>query len=128
MKDRLTEIKNRADRATKGLWTYSESIDGRRGEVTSADGCPIRADFHPTDYSPLSKIIKKQNAEFIAHSREDIPYLLAHIESVEKNLASARMALNTIYLGGFSDETGRAKDYTVRELQDIALRVLKEIE
>ena len=56
MTDRLEEIRSRAEAATPGPWEIGVTYNHGR------------------------------NATFIAHAREDIPYLLAEVERLQKDL------------------------------------------
>ena len=78
------EIRARANRAFRGLWlfTHHDHPIADTGDsdhcdsITGDDGCQLVADiWHGDNYSC-------QNAEFIAHAREDIPALLAAIDEL----------------------------------------------
>ena len=66
MEDRLTEIRARADAATPGPWTVTDD-----GALSS--GVP-----------PSSPVA---NGEFIAHARDDVPWLLGEIERLKAEVA-----------------------------------------
>jgi hypothetical protein len=92
----LESIKSRADIATSGPWT-----NGTRGKGPSGDahmcqivargvidnpniaGAVIGATWHfryPISYVGFTRQQNINNAEFIAHARNDIPLLIAEIE------------------------------------------------
>ena len=69
---RLAEIRARADAAMPGPWR----ANGDRvlaGDVLWGDA-----------------VLRAQNAEFVAHSRDDIPYLLALVAARDRELAELR--------------------------------------
>ena len=71
---RLEEIRKRYEAATPGPWeTQSTSISGERLLITEKHGT----------FSTRSVQMRAKDADFIAHSREDIPWL---VEIVEKLL------------------------------------------
>jgi hypothetical protein len=79
MSDRIEEIKERVDKATPGPWVsecevgetfiWNANKTGWRGP-----GPALVVD---------DEYISPENADFIAHSRDDIPYLLTRLASVE---------------------------------------------
>lgn len=79
--DRLADIKARTDAATSGPWTVmwpGQCCDGY---------CIEEASVHGAEHS-------MSDAEFIAASRDDIPHLLALVESLtaERDALRARLA------------------------------------
>ena len=81
--DRLKEIKERAAKATPGPWR--------------AEGSFIFDENHSGWWPPLVEVHKNAgNAEFVAHSREDIPHLIRRLEETEKALEAARKALDAV--------------------------------
>ena len=80
--EQLNAIKERADGATTGPWDWTlAQFKSDRYEVVEASYFlhPIVADDLP----------HKDDAIFIAHAREDIPALLAHIEALEDALTQS---------------------------------------
>lgn len=77
--ERLAEIKARESKATPGPWTAS-----RFGWV---DHVP-HASMNRTAFDRV------EDADFIAHAREDIPYLLAELERSQRETAALRAAAN----------------------------------
>lgn len=84
---RIDEIRERAEKATKGPWEWSgrkEDADGfiyhPQGSYL-ADTLILLGDTYEDDHLDL---------DFIAHSREDIPYLLNRIKELEGLLGEAK--------------------------------------
>ena len=87
--DRIEEIRARAEKASRGPWElYCAEL--RRGlgveviEVLS-HGKPI-IKWPGFDGVDLSGEKKRHNADFMAHAREDIPYLLIALASKDKRI------------------------------------------
>jgi hypothetical protein len=92
MTDRLDEIRARADAATPGPWETGS--DGRYGRRVAVDppGGEYREIAECSGYvQPTEDTVV--NAEFIAASREDVPYLLDRLEASEQEAARLRAAL-----------------------------------
>ena len=88
--DRIEEIRARAEKASRGPWElYCAEL--RRGlgveviEVLS-HGKPI-IKWPGFDGVDLSGEKKRHNADFMAHAREDIPYLLTRLAALEKEVS-----------------------------------------
>lgn len=85
---RLDEIRARADAATPGPWLLHKN--GGELEIVDASGATSDA----SDIAFMHVHAEKEdwalpgtgydNAEFIAHAREDIPYLLSEIERLTR--------------------------------------------
>lgn len=76
--DRLTDIKKRLLATTPGVWGVVEQDDGD-WIVSGADGTYIAQ----TSYDGLSVTTRETcrgDAEFIAHAKEDIAFLLEKLE------------------------------------------------
>ena len=74
----LDDIKKRAENATEGPWGSSD------------DGGEYRSAYVETTWSvdgenaePITDYLKPADAEFIAHSRTDVPKLVAALEAME---------------------------------------------
>lgn len=84
--DKLDEIRARCEAATPGPWkVISDSVPVRSGAVVSAmygDGPKINI----CSGIPLGT----HDAAFIAHAREDIPYLLDALASTVKLISAMR--------------------------------------
>lgn len=89
MKPNLPAIRARAEKATKGPWKAEldeETWGSARGAVRGPNGLDyialLSAICPETEGDPLDW----RDAIFIAHSRTDIPDLLAYVEELEKTL------------------------------------------
>lgn len=69
--DQLEAIRMRAEKATEGNWNYTAVGGGGRNSTVASFG---------KELTMIGEIKSISDAEFIAHSREDIPALLAEIE------------------------------------------------
>jgi hypothetical protein len=77
--DRLTDIKKRLLATTPGVWGVVEQDDDGDWIVSGADGTYIAQ----TSYDGLSVTTRETcrgDAEFIAHAKEDIAFLLEKLE------------------------------------------------
>lgn len=77
--DRLTDIKKRLLATTPGAWGVVEQDDDGDWIVSGADGTYIAQ----TSYDGLSITTRetcRSDAEFIAHAKEDIAFLLEKLE------------------------------------------------
>ena len=81
-KERLQEIKSRLEKTTPGEWIVDEQF--RILHVW---------DEHYCEY--VSDNWDKDNAEFIAHARQDVPDLVAEIEQLRAENARFRAVLET---------------------------------
>ena len=84
--ERMAEIKAREAAATKGPWNGATD--------------PSHFDADCVDSSEWSMYVERRNdRDFIAHARADIPYLLARVEAMEAALREAREAMrkNLVY-------------------------------
>ena len=86
----LDAIKARAEAATEGPWTWSGSeapvLGGYAGTSYRYSEEVIEAEHHGEcgcrSLCQLELTVGKADGEFIAHARQDIPALLAALESV----------------------------------------------
>lgn len=80
--DRLSEIRARCDAATPGPW----DIGGIRKNLIQTANAPFCEVCTVRGGSSFQEIDgqQKSNAAFIAHAREDIPYLLSEIERLKQ--------------------------------------------
>ncbi len=76
---RLEEIKERVKKATKGPWESSENLGDH--SVQGPDG-PVAAVTYAYAEGPIS--LDECDAEFIAHARDDIPWLLEHLKEARE--------------------------------------------
>ena len=73
--NRLDKIEARANAATEGPWMGIRYPDGFLGRVIGGNGFGVAEDF-PDD----------ADAEFIAHARTDVPWLLEQVKLRDKAL------------------------------------------
>lgn len=100
MTDRLTEIRQRLEKATKGPWEYEYSGSGdyeihskafeRRGDRTLAK--LWRSYTDSGEYFALDNA----DANFIANSKADVEFLLQEIDTLTERLEEAKEAVNKI--------------------------------
>lgn len=79
---RIQEIQKRCDTATPGPWIYSEVASAIWADRTSLD-VVVAADWGGIE-------ISKSDAAFIAHAREDIPFLLSQLAERDKEIERLR--------------------------------------
>ena len=78
---RIDEIKARCDNATPGAWEYGgiDFIFHANNPIASIRGWS----YLPSMVGAEKAVVQMDNnAEFIAHARDDIPYLLSELERV----------------------------------------------
>ena len=80
------DIEARAEAATPGPWTHRRQGYGDKERSKVQGECEDLAIIAVT----LFEEQQRANGEFIAHAREDIPYLLAQLKAREETLAAAR--------------------------------------
>ena len=84
--DRLKEIRARLDASTKRYKPSPKNVDWEVSRPDE-DEVPLNwTDFYMVwicDYAaiPIAQVIKKEDAEFIAHARNDIEYLLSLVNN-----------------------------------------------
>ncbi|MGG1444932.1 hypothetical protein ABE354_23355 [Brevibacillus laterosporus] len=74
----LEEIRERAKKATKGSWKWQECYDC---SLLNSEGNEIITVVG--DDMSYIKVLRDEDAKFIAHAREDIPKLLETIDKLE---------------------------------------------
>lgn len=92
-KAELAEIRARADAATEGPWEMSiDKDDGLDDVYVHPVHDPKAVAFTRFDGPYVFKVNPNDSvdADFIAHSRTDIPILLAHIEELEAKAKQVR--------------------------------------
>lgn len=90
MTTRIDEIRARVEAATEGPWVLANSCSWRR-ILTEEDRPVVVPTVSRSDGHPDLSIPNAADGEFIAHAREDIPFLLARIEELELALVDARL-------------------------------------
>ena len=84
--DRLAAIAQRADNATKGPWFTGLHY---KSDVHSREGGVIRANCWNRPQAIA-------DAEFIAHAREDIPWLLAELRTLQQERESWKVMADSM--------------------------------
>ena len=83
----LSEIEARAKAATPGPWQYHRTWqDDRHRAMYVMHGYTGRASKHDNPWIADLADDNNEDAEFIAHAREDIPALLAEIRRLQAEL------------------------------------------
>ncbi|WPS88785.1 hypothetical protein SMD22_07490 [Brevibacillus halotolerans] len=79
-REEIGAMRERAEKATEGSWKWQEYYDC---SLSNSEGNVI-VEAVGDDMSYI-KVLRDEDAEFIAHAREDIPKLLAEIERLQTN-------------------------------------------
>lgn len=90
--ERLAEIKQRAEAATPGPWSYYKTISGDYLISLPADDDTPLAHI-PHIHLHQAKDEQGRNATFISHARTDIPDLIAEIERLQEKIDRLQHAL-----------------------------------
>ena len=98
MDNKLDEIRQRTEAATDGPWERFDTPDYAEIHVLGGK---------EAGFLPVALAGEAYNANFIAHAREDIPYLLSEVDRLNKVLPgyaeSARVI--ALYLSKFCDRS-----------------------
>jgi hypothetical protein len=78
-KQRMAEIEARAEKATEGPW----ALPFDDGAIALPGG---RNSLLGLDMDGMAVVERRPDAEFIAHAREDVPYLIARARELEAAL------------------------------------------
>jgi len=112
--DRLTEIQQRADAATDGPWAaHWWGI-----ESESVDVLVIQDDYESS----------RQDFEFIAHAREDIPFLLAELARYQAAVRAVRQFADKHEHGALRWEDPLPVPEWIPPLRDVLAEHLGEAE
>ncbi|WGD77717.1 hypothetical protein P5643_13960 [Bacillus subtilis] len=82
-KEQLEEIRKRSEKATEGFWN-ADSYEWPGNENLRY--------WVNTLYDGLAAAVTKEDADFIANARQDIPALLNHIAELEAELAENKIS------------------------------------
>lgn len=83
--DRLARIKERAEKATPGGWEWDEGDPGAlMARFPDQDDPAVEALVN------VGRVVRRVDAEFIAHARSDVPWLLAEVERLAAERDEAR--------------------------------------
>lgn len=116
LEQRLSEIEARANAATVGPWTYT-CYDWETIMVSKS------IDAKPVAYVPTKGPEKTPDSRFIAHAREDIPWLIAELRKALK-----AQSVNHLALGDAIEERDALKTQcqSLQESLERAEKMLKE--
>jgi hypothetical protein len=92
--DRVDAIVGRVGAATPGPWRAYRPKGERPNVQQHKDGVGVNVVAF-IDGQHWDRALEDANAEFIAHAREDVPYLLGRIRDLETERAEERSALWT---------------------------------
>ena len=94
--ERLAEIKARCEAATPGPWRFSEAHEWQEGDgpfddwgadiQRDADGDDVVVGGAQDEQGGAVGVLRNEDAEFIAASREDVPWLLTEVERLERRV------------------------------------------
>jgi hypothetical protein len=84
---RLDEIKERERKATKGEWKFIPGLWNVGYETGHSDGSIITEDDGWYIATMENAPEQAENADFIAHSKEDIPWLIERLEEAREIIA-----------------------------------------
>ena len=113
-KEQIDAIRARADAASPAPWhtigfPWAESEDadtwvksGSNDPHISTFVCDCLGMIEPDDEFEPNDFRPRENAEFIACARQDVPALLAHIDALEAEIGALREAI--LNLGGDPDQ------------------------
>ena len=85
MQERLNAIKARAEAATPGPW----------GQCVAAT-CPMGNAYLYLDSEDYVRLAHDNDMQFIAHSRQDIPWLIEQVERLQAEVQRKQVALTQI--------------------------------
>jgi len=107
---RLDEIEQRAAQATPGPWTSGSGCVYSNGLSVTDGVFEYIVDEFRRDHEP--------NAQFIAHAREDIPWLVAEVRKAKEEIAKLCDALTAEHR--FTDDLQFELIHLKKELQYLA--------
>jgi hypothetical protein len=114
---RIAEIRDRAEKATAGPWCWEQVGEKENGFIIGmaidSDGNPASGLIETSRYDDDADVFVDcyfehvqvcesghscvySNADFVAHSREDIPFLLAEVEKLRKELEGVTLAYDML--------------------------------
>lgn len=88
--ERIREIKERSQEASLGLWYVWNPSQGSEDEEIVIHGGPTNKIICRTDHQ---EEMDYRNAEFIAHARQDVPFLLAALDAQKKRIAELELVV-----------------------------------
>ena len=90
--EELTQIKERAEKASKGPWDVDVPVDYCTNCKNGYEIVQSELFLAPI----VAELRIREDAEFIAHAREDVPKLVAEIEALRMENQRYRKALEEI--------------------------------
>lgn len=115
-KDELEAIRQRVKNATIGPWAF-EKGDRSRGDRRSAVICNFNHDHG--EWYIHGDISNIEDAEFIAHARQDIPALLDHIAELASDIARMCPIADRPVIESLLAE----KDHMAEEISDLQRKI-----
>lgn len=103
----LKQIQKRLGKASEGPWLNAGHRDSTKGTLITSDSFdPVAPYRHLMFVHDLSDNIGPNNADFVVHARQDIPYLLAEIENKDDMIEAleGEVVLLQAQLKGASDD------------------------
>lgn len=116
---RLREIQERCNKATEGPWAYEAVSDKSNewclGVVVGNDDKPLSGRVEQgqgiIDHAIVREAMGLEDAAFIAHAREDIPYLLQRVAECEAALAApSQLESKNLHESRSPDGDGQCRD------------------
>jgi len=123
---RLAGIRERAEAAAPGPWWFKwEHGETRDGEFFGFVHFTEFLEGESESWVRIQGEDYRENADFIARSREDIPYLLAELdaakaenEKLQKEIGQHQSKLNTIQEEKRTEEIGHIEGQLARQQSD----------
>lgn len=102
MKPDLEAIRARAERASPAPWEayycqFTAKASGQEQHEYNRGGCGINGQSFDMSRDECNHPIDEDDLEFMAHSRADIPALLAYIDSLERVREAAAVVRSEMY-------------------------------
>jgi hypothetical protein len=114
----LEEIRQRAEKATKGPWTYDLNLEI---DEPCASFC-TRGSTNPR--RDISHEQAEANCVFAAHARADIPALLEHVKELEGKLKAAESDLwHALNNKSFTSLVVGERDSARREVEELKSKI-----
>jgi hypothetical protein len=87
---RLDEIEARAEAASNGPWWFDGRDIFHKPSDSNLDAIviPLPLTWHET------QAVARADAEFVAHARDDIPWLIARVRALEAQGGPGRLAVS----------------------------------
>jgi hypothetical protein len=103
---RIAEIRQREQAATKGPWYVRRCQWAGEDEACAVQATPPAPTdwsyvgiFYDASYDECHHVVNRDDADFIAHARADIPWLLARLATLEQALQELTAACERDFTG-----------------------------